>query len=139
MYKILLTSHGNLCVGMLETIRFFSENANQITAIPFYIGDQVFDEQKALDDYINQIRKEDVVVVLTDICWGSVNQKLYAKVNEMANVHLITGMNLPLVLELITMDEDDINPQSILKKVEDCQGSIVYMNNYRIEFNAEDE
>ena len=139
MYKILLTTHGKLCCGMLETLKFFSEKTEHISVIPFYTHEEDFDEQKALDDYISQIREDDIVVIITDICWGSVNQTVYTKVNDMKNVHLISGMNLPLMLELITMNEDEINEQTITRKVNDCQGSIVYMRNYKIEFNDEDE
>ena len=35
MYKILLTTHGNMCTGMLDTIKLIIPSIENVTVIPF--------------------------------------------------------------------------------------------------------
>lgn len=139
MFKILLASHGTLCCGMLDTIKIFTAETNHIQAIPFYTQEEGYDAEAALDQYMAAVLPSDQVVIFTDILWGSVNQKLLNLVQGKQNIHLITGLNLPIILEIITINPEEITPQLIQEKVTSCQESIVYMNNYTIDFAAEDE
>ena len=133
MLKILLASHGNLCLGMLETLRLFTQDTRHIQAIPFYTEEPGRNPQAELDDFIRSLQETDIAIVLTDILWGSVNQQLMMKLNDKPQVHLITGLNLPLLLELITMNPKTINQETIAEKVNACRESIDYMRQYTIE------
>lgn len=139
MYKILLTTHGDLCSGMLETGKIFSDDLSFVKAIPFYTANDNYDAEKDLQDYIANLKEEDVLIILTDILWGSVNQKVYLKVNDAKNIHVVTGLNLPLFLEFLTANPNDINAEFVSEKVEKCRESLLYMREYEIESNDEDE
>ena len=133
MLKILLASHGNLCLGMLETLQLFTQETRHLQAIPFYTEDPERNPAAAVEDFIRRLQETDTAIVLTDILWGSVNQQLMMKLNDKPQVHLITGLNLPLLLELVTMNPESINPETIAEKVNACRDSIVYMHQYAIE------
>jgi len=139
MYKILLATHGDMCVGMLETAKIFSNDVSNVTAIPFYSENKEFNPDDELDTFIQNIKEEDMVVVLSDILWGSVNQKLYLGLNDKANVHVITGLNLPLLLEFLTINPSDITQSLVSSKVASCRESIIYMKEYQIMTNENDE
>lgn len=139
MFKILLTTHGDLCRGMLETAKIFTENVENITAIPFYTQEDGYNAESEFQKYIQEICVDDVVIILTDILWGSVNQKVYLKLNEAKNIHIVTGLNLPLLLEIITLNPEDITQELISEKVNSCRDSIIYMREYVIKNNDDDE
>ena len=104
MFKIALASHGSLCRGMRETAKLFTQDVSFIQIFPFYEENPESDVEAQLDAWIEDIHEEDVVVMLTDILWGSVNQKIMLKLQNRTNVHIVTGLNLPLLLEMITME-----------------------------------
>lgn len=139
MIKILLVSHGELCRGILNTAKLFANDINEITAIPFYSDDYGKDPEQELDKYLSQITKDDKVIIISDILWGSVNQKLIIKCSEVDNIHIVTGLNLPLLLELMTITEDLFSQEEISRRVNNCKKSIVYMKEYTIQNYEEDE
>ena len=90
MFKIALASHGSLCRGMLETAKLFTQDVSFIQIFPFYEENPESDAEAQLDAWIEDIHEEDVVVMLTDILWGSVNQKIMMKLQNRTNVHIVT-------------------------------------------------
>ena len=139
MIKILLTTHGSLCRGMLETLKIFAAEPGCVQAIPYYIQEEGWDADAEMAKFISGIQDDDTVLVFTDILWGSVNQKMVVELGNRENVHIITGLNLPLVLELISTSEDELTEENIAQKVQDCQQSIVYMKRYEISYADGDE
>ena len=97
---------------MLETLQLFTQETRHIQAIPFYTEDPERNPEAELEDFIRRLQETDTAIVLTDILWGSVNQQLMMKLNDKPQVHLITGLNLPLLLELVTMNPESINPET---------------------------
>ena len=124
---------------MKNTASLFTQNVDNITAIPFFLNDDKNDPEAELLKFCTSIGKNDVALVLTDILYGSVNQKIVLALGEMPNAHIIAGMNLPLLLELITLEESDINEKTISEKCNACKDSIVYMRNYEIQHSEDDE
>ncbi len=125
--KVLLLSHGRLCEGMLDTLSIFSTKLDSVSAIPFYVDG--INSEELLQEFIQRIEDEKVII-FTDILWGSVNQKVYALGKEKENVHIISGFNLPILLEIISSNENDLDYQSISEKVQLCKESIVYMRDF---------
>lgn len=135
MYKILITTHGRMCMGLKDTISLFSADVEAITTIPFYT--QEVDGEAALKTYMDAVDNEDVVVVFTDIAGGSVNQKVLPYIND--HIHVISGVNLAIVLEFLCMPPNMITSENIHKKMEEVKASMVYMNEFSIQFDEEDE
>lgn len=138
MVKVLLMSHGNLCRGMLDTLQIFVSDVSHITAIPFYTQEEL-NPLEELEAYAKTIQENDLVLIFTDILWGSVNQKVMVELGSKDNVHVITGFNLPVILEIISAGEENLTHDSITQRVQQCRESIVYMKDYNIEFQDGDE
>lgn len=136
MVKMIFCSHGRLCEGMLDTLKFFSLYHESMQAIPFYIDG--IDGEALLDEAIKQIKKEETVVVFTDLFFGSVNQTVMMKLSSYKKVHIIAGMNLMIVLELASTDQP-LTSAMIEQKVKECQSSLVYTKTMKYEFSEEDE
>lgn len=137
MIKVCIATHGELCVGLLKTLNIFINDTSAIEAIPFY-GEGDIDGEVILKKYIDEVGTEPTLI-FTDILWGSVNQITTRYALGKPNVHVITGVNLPLVLELITMDEKDITNEEIQNRVNNCKESLVYVNNFKVENLEGDE
>ena len=95
MNKILIITHSTYAEGIANAIKFFKYDIDNVYYINAYVEDQEF--EKALIVKLNEIGTEDLIV-LSDLLGGSVNQVALKLMNEY-KYKLITGVNLPLVLD----------------------------------------
>ena len=117
MKGIILASHGRLAEGMLDTLKIFAGECEQIQALCLMAGDDVSEYLEKLKKTINEVDQGDGVVVFCDLLFGSpcncsarfLNDPLY-----MDRVTVFTGMNLPLVLEYINSREIGISNEELL-------------------------
>lgn len=99
MKQFLLASHGKFAEGILGSFQMILGDAPNITVLCAYTKKN----EETLEHTVKKIicernRKEDLIVV-TDVFGGSVNNEFMKYLNE-PGVYLVTGMNLPLLLEL---------------------------------------
>lgn len=99
MKQFLLASHGKFAEGILGSFQMILGDAPNITVLCAYTKEN----EETLENTVKKIicernRKEDLIVV-TDVFGGSVNNEFMKYLNE-PGVYLVTGMNLPLLLEL---------------------------------------
>ena len=99
MKQFLLASHGKFAEGILGSFQMILGYAPNITVLCAYTKEN----EETLEHTVKKIicernRKEDLIVV-TDVFGGSVNNEFMKYLNE-PGVYLVTGMNLPLLLEL---------------------------------------
>lgn len=141
MRKIIIASHHNLAQGMKDTIEYIIPNVCSITAITAYTNNVPID--KEIENAFSKITDKDDILIFTDLLGGSVNQS-FIKYLTNPNVHIITGMNLPIIIScLLSLGEDPINSEKLGKVVKDGQEQIIYVNDYivqqQIDDNEEDE
>lgn len=135
MRRILLASHHNMAEGMRDTLLFLT-GMDHVYAISAYVDDTSLDAQ--IKDFKTIMMPEDSLVILTDMLGGSVNQKLCSLMSK--NVHLICGMNLPLALTLTLYPQNkELDDEVINNMIKEAQQQMIYMNNYKIEEDCEDE
>lgn len=116
MKKVLLVSHGGLASGMKEAVEIVLGEQKNLMAINAF-GTYGEPDEK-ISSYLETISDEDELIVLSDIAFGSVSQKI-ATMSD-ANTKLISGMNLPLVLTIMLNDQSQIS-----EAIEEARGSIV--------------
>lgn len=124
MKKIVIMTHALMAKGLKETAEFLAGDCNLISVC-------CFTEEQNPDQYLQKlledISPEDKLIVMTDLCGGSVNQKA-GKCLEKKNFYLISGVNLPLLLELAVAGEETITPEYIRKSIMEAQKEIVFVN-----------
>ena len=126
MRHILIATHGNFAKGILSSISIISGIQENISTINAYTESKNIDE--ALKIYFENKNKSDEIIVLTDIFGGSVNQAVIKYMNE-KNIFLITGFNLALLLEIITLDsEKNISEEILNKIIENSKQQLIYVN-----------
>lgn len=85
---------------------------------------------------VEGIKNEDEIIIITDLLGGSVNTAMMALLPK-PNVHIVTGANLLLLLQLLMVPEDCDIKEMILEAVEQAKQGIVYVN--ELSQDAEDE
>lgn len=109
MINILLLSHGKLAEEFLSTAKLILGEQQGIYAIG--LGDS-----ESVEDFMNQIINEypklntsDEILVLTDIYGGTpTNAAIYGLLNKYNNLEILTGVNLPILLEAIIRRKEPV-------------------------------
>lgn len=103
MRKFLIATHGTFASGIKTSLELIAGPCGQVYTLDAYLegGKTIEDE---LDDLINSMDESDELVVLTDLAGGSVTNRILVKTPQPA-VHLVAGVNLPLLLDVVLADE----------------------------------
>ncbi|MEQ7160421.1 PTS sugar transporter subunit IIA [Enterococcus gallinarum] len=99
--KIVLASHSNLAQGMKDTAEFIMGKQENLSAITAYVDEKV-DFSAQLRALISEMAEEPIIFI-SDLLGGSVNRVITETIAGKENQFLIAGMNLPLVLEIVSM------------------------------------
>lgn len=135
MRKIVLASHGELADGLKHTLRYFAGDRLDITTICAYVDE--ISVQEKIEQFFHQTNDDDEVLIFTDLFGGSVNRAFLPYMHK-KHVHLITGVFLGIILELIYRKEDYLSEDEISEVLKKTKESIVYMNQFQFDYE-EDE
>ncbi len=125
MRQYILASHGLFSKGIFDSMKMIigdKENVNIITA---YIEENV-DIKNQINSLINSIPEEDEIIVCTDVFGGSINNEFMSYLHK-KNFHLITGINLPLLINLF-LNEDKEACELIKESLEQAKDGLIYCN-----------
>ena len=87
--------------------------------------------QKLIEQYPN-----DEIVIMTDMLGGSVNNNAVV-LTKNPNVHVVTGMNLAVVISIIMSDQNSDTKEVINHAIEQAREMIIYCND--LEADEEDD
>ncbi|MFI3283586.1 MAG: PTS sugar transporter subunit IIA [Erysipelotrichaceae bacterium] len=101
MIGIVLISHGDMANGMVNSAgMFFGETGlQQVATVSLLPHNSPEEFDVMLTDAINKVDTGDGVVILADLLGGTPCNRAAYKASE--NVQVITGMNLPIFVELL--------------------------------------
>ena len=86
-----------------------------------------FDLKKEVSNIFDNLSNEDELIVVTDIFGGSINNEFMNYI-ERDNFHLICGLNLPLLMELILIQDDKNITEKIKNALNMSKETIKYCN-----------
>ena len=93
--KILVIGHGRFAEGVKSAAQIIVGDLSEVTFMNTYVDD--IDFHVELDKYFSNNTN---ILVLTDLFGGSVNQAIMQYITK-ENIEIITGVNIPLVLEIL--------------------------------------
>ena len=125
MNQFIIVTHATLAGGFADVVRFFKSDLENVQFINAYVESQEF--EKEFRTALEKVKGENVIV-LSDIMGGSVNQVATRLMQEFS-YQLITGINLPLLIELTFM-ADGITAEQIRNSVVNAREQIVYVNDF---------
>lgn len=138
MRQVLIAAHGNMASSLKKSINMIYGKVENLTCMDLYAedGDNT-DYDKQIQQYFDANSNSSEIVICTDIQGGSVSQKFLPYCNR-PGVHMITGVNLPVILEMIT-DEDTITRERMEEIVNTGRQQLDYVNAENFPSNEEDD
>lgn len=126
MRKFLVAAHGTFAKGAISSLEIILGSVENVFVIQAYA-----EENKSIQDelelILEQISGHDELVVFTDLMGGSVtNQVLQFARKE--NVYVISGFNLPLLLDIMLADKDIPIVEVIETGIHNAKEQIVFIN-----------
>ncbi|MGM0240778.1 PTS sugar transporter subunit IIA [Enterococcus sp. AZ103] len=132
MRNILIATHSTFASGIQGSLNLLIGERSEITVIDAYVDDTDYTEK--IDDFFEKYNDQDEYIVFTDLYGGSVNQKMVNYKNKY-DFHLITGFNLPILLEIILAGET-LNSSMVEELVEKCRQELSLVH---IDMTEDDE
>jgi fructoselysine/glucoselysine PTS system EIIA component len=126
MRKFLIATHGSFAKGVKSSLDIIMGETENIFLIEAYVN-----ENKTIEDELNtvleNINSEDELIVFTDLMGGSItNQILRHALRE--NVHIVSGFNLPLLIDVLLADTNTPATEIIETSITNAREQIVYVN-----------
>lgn len=125
MRKVLIATHGKMASGVKYTAELILGEMAEITTIDAYVDPET-DIEKQMEAFFESAPDGEQVFVFTDIQGGSVNQKLL-KYAENPDVVLVTGFNLPLLMQMV-MTEDHVSKEELQELLEEARQEMKLMS-----------
>ena len=140
MKQILIATHGKMASGIRYTAELIVGKMAEITTIDAYVTPEDNVEKK-FEEYFAQ-HENDRIFVFTDLMGGSGNQKLLGY-SQKENVTLITGTNLPVLMQVM-MADDDVTEDEIREFIDDAREELQVVDlggekKSTVEKNAEED
>jgi fructoselysine and glucoselysine-specific PTS system IIA component len=105
--KILIATHGILADGMYESLKMIVGEPRNIQRLNVYVDDQVNYSELIRAIVAGHDYTKANLLVITDLFGGSVNNEFLKHVADYP-FYLVSGLNLGLLLELVTADKEII-------------------------------
>ncbi len=110
MVQVLLLGHGNLPVELLHSVELIlGKQSDDVIAIPLNPGDDMKEYSGRIETLVENNLKTDGTLIFTDIMGGSpfiTASQVYRTQRDRGLLDIITGMNLPMVIEALSMREN---------------------------------
>ncbi len=137
MRKLILASHGSMAEGLRSAAAMILGDVSDMTA---YGLDTWITPQSILDEIRVQMEKvpNAEYIILCDIKGGSVHNCLLELFNQF-NLHIFTGMNLSLVLELSILGDEGAMEQEAAMLLENAKNNLCYYNRQVLKKIKEEE
>lgn len=101
MTYIILASRGGLAKGMKDTLSMIIGDVSMIEASSSYRYEHTTIKSE-VEKTIKEKYNQNNIFILTDIFGGSVNTAMISLLKDYPKLHVLSGMNLSLVISLTT-------------------------------------
>ena len=135
--KIILVSHGKLAKGMKDTVEMIAGQQENLEAY------EAYENGTSDDSFINDLKnslassKNDDVIVVTDVLGGSVNNEVTQLLKDHPNLTILTGMNLPLIITLVTTVNSGISDEKVSEAIDEGKKGVLSVNKLMTEEDDE--
>ncbi len=135
--KYLIATHGTFAAGIKSSLDIITGVMDNVWLIQGYVDENVSVETEIMK-IAEQLNEEDELIVFSDILGGSITNQLLQHLLK-PNVHVVSGFNLPLVIDIILADAATPVDQVIDQAIENAKEQMVYVNKLLAAQNATEE
>ena len=115
--QVILASHSQMAKGLKQTVELIMGKQSNLHAIAAYEDEQESLKKQIADQITSNSNEK--YLFFTDIIGGSVNTTIAQMIDDKENMFLVTGMNLPLVLTVLTAKMDNCSSDQVANKLEE--------------------
>lgn len=113
MRKLLVATHGRFASGIMETFKLIMGENEDISEISAYV-EPGFDMQKEAEKKIHELNEEDELIIVADIMGGGI-ANTFSSYIQSEKIHIITGLNLPLLIGLAQDLDSDVSTDELIE------------------------
>ncbi len=128
--KFLIVSHGALASGIRSALELITGTPGEVGIVQAYI-----EENKPVEEELSALLagagEEEEWVVFTDLLGGSITNQVLrvaAGLTGGRHVHVVAGINLPLVIEVVLADTEIPVAEVLAEAVGRAREQLVYVN-----------
>lgn len=126
MRKYIIASHGKFAEGIRNSAEMILGPQKDLQVICAYL-EAGFDLKREIKRVLEKIPPGSEVIIFTDLFGGSVNNACLSGKGD-HDYHLIAGINLCLLLSVLTAPADEPLEQTIESAIRTAKDQIVYCN-----------
>lgn len=129
MIGILISSHGKMAEGMLDTLNmFYSSELENVAALCYQESITLDDFNEKMNVTIQKINDGSGVIILTDIMGGTPMKEGIKHISD--DIIMISGMNFSLLLDLVIKRNTvkNVKELDVGSIIEDAKQGIVNIN-----------
>ena len=113
MIGIVLVTHGNLADEFLSAMQHVVGHQSQIQTACIGPNDDMNQRREDILAKVKEVDTGDGVAVLTDM-FGGTPSNLAISIMDMANIEVIAGINLPMLVKLANLRKDNNLKDAVL-------------------------
>ncbi len=114
MIGVVIVGHCNLAEELLSVVKLIVGEVDNFTAVSFDLQKPPDDSLKKVSDAVKKVDDNEGVLILTDM-FGGTPSNLSLSFLEPGRVEVLTGVNLPILIRLITLREDGHKLKALAK------------------------
>ncbi len=127
MRQYIFASHAHFATGIKESTELLSGARDNVHDLSMFVDGRT-DVAEEAAKLLATFDPADDVIVCTDLFGGSVNNEFTKIVQTRPNTHLVTNMNLPLLIQLLFVPESTPIDEAIRQIVEADDTKVKYVN-----------
>ena len=124
--KFLIATHGAFAKGVKSSLDIIIGEMDNVFLVQAYL-----DENKSVEDELAEVLETvtagEELIIFTDLLGGSVNNIMLRNALR-DNVHIVSGFNLPLLIEVILGDAESPVIEVIESAINNAKEQMVYVN-----------
>ena len=102
--NFVIATHGTFATGIYESLKIIVGEQENVHLLNAFVDSN--DIEGPINEILAKIPQEEELIVCTDVFGGSVNNAWMKRLDR-ENLYLITGTNLPLLMQLFLAPEGD--------------------------------
>jgi mannose/fructose/sorbose-specific phosphotransferase system IIA component len=127
MRQYIIASHGIFSKGIMDSVGMIVGQFQNVDCISVVPGDSPETISGKIEELLQTKGDKSEFIVLTDVFGGSVTNSFFPYIKT-HNIHVITGVNLPLALEILVADEQEELQTVIDAAIERGREGMKYLN-----------
>lgn len=129
MIAVIIMGHGRFGSSILESVEMIIGKQENVATIDFLENQSIDDIDNNINEKLKSLNKEEGILVLTDLLGGSPFNRAMLKSTEEPLMKVIAGVNMPLVIELLSLRDSKKPIDDLIKEViKNSKESIVFGN-----------